>query len=174
MIKSCHIKAAEQSAKKMATGRRGAAAQKVWGTIYRQTGVRPPRWHSLSELRQKTGKDIAAPLPLITIYRTAINLHSHMQSDHAPCSSVQKVNLVTLSLEPLFRIKAGKSIFTKAFVFVNYNHLFQEQKQFPNISCYGKDASCYKGGGGSTTEGMWRHTAETLSMISTSFSSDYL
>lgn len=59
-----------------------------------------------SDKGDKKGK--RPPPPLISIYRHTI-LHSHMQSDHAPCS-VSKVNLVTLSLEPLFIFKAVESI----------------------------------------------------------------
>lgn len=51
--------------------------------------------------RKWTLSCLKQPPPLISIYRNTIIPHSHMQSDHALCS-VSKVNLVTLSLEPLY------------------------------------------------------------------------
>lgn len=76
---------------------------------------------TLMNTHDRGDKKERQPPPLISRHRNTIILHSHMLPDHAPCS-VSKVNLVTLSPEPLLYIfKAAKSILSvhKGFFFLH-------------------------------------------------------
>lgn len=105
-----------------------------------------------------------------------------MQSDHAPSSSVQSQLGYTLIGTFFFFFFNNQSwkvniICTpRHFFFANYNHLFQEQKQFPNISLL--QWRCFRlhgrEGGVKTPKDHWGNvtTHSSLSRIPTSFSSD--
>lgn len=108
------------------------------------------------------------PPPLISRHRNTIILHSHMLPDHAPCS-VSKVNLVTLSPEPLLYIfKAAKSILSvhKGFFFSSQTTIicFKGKSSFQHLFCYSEDALGYETGKDRhTKEGPLRECDETHS-----------